>query len=138
MITKKKTVKRNKKKMTTPKKTPKAPRKKPLSTYDEFMQGLNKKEQMAYKKGYQEFLLSELVLAAMQEDEISVRELAKAAGVSPTIVQEVRAGKRKNLTLQSFLKLLDALGYSFILEKAGKNKSKPERITYHSSAHPLH
>lgn len=109
----------------------------PLSTYDEFMQELSPKELKSYKKGYQEFLLSELVLAAMQEDDISVRELAKAAGISPTIVQEVRAGKRKNLTLQSFLKLLDALGYSFVLEKTGKSKSKPERITYHSSAHPL-
>lgn len=109
----------------------------PLSTYDEFMQELSPKDLKSYKKGYQEFLLSELVLAAMEEDDISVRELAKAAGISPTIVQEVRAGKRKNLTLQSFLKLLDALGYSFVLEKSVKNKSEPERITYHPSAHPI-
>ncbi|MFH0898321.1 MAG: helix-turn-helix transcriptional regulator [bacterium] len=111
--------------------------KKPLSTYDEHIQSLSPKELKAYKKGYQEFLLSELVIAAMQEDDVSVRQLARAAGISPTIVQEIRAGKRKNLSLQSFLKILDALGYSFVLEKPGKNKAKAERITLHVSVLPL-
>jgi DNA-binding Xre family transcriptional regulator len=110
--------------------------KKPLSTYNEHMQSLSPKELTAYKKGYQEFLLSELVIAAMQEDDISVRNLAKAAGISPTIVQEVRIGKRKNLSLQSFFKILDALGYSFVLEKPGKNKKKAERITLHAPVLP--
>jgi len=111
--------------------------KKPLSTYDEHMQSLSPKELKSYKKGYQELLLSELVIAAMQEDDVSVRKLAKAAGISPTIVQEIRVGKRKNLSLQSFFKILDALGYSFILEKPGKNKIKAERITLHAPASPL-
>jgi len=110
--------------------------KKPLSTYDEHMQNLSPKELKVYQKGYQEFLLSELVIAAMQEDDISVRNLAKAAGISPTIVQEVRIGKRKNLSLQSFFKILDALGYSFVLEKPGKRKSKVERITLHAPVLP--
>jgi DNA-binding Xre family transcriptional regulator len=110
--------------------------KKPLSTYDEHIQSLSPKELKSYKKGYQEFLLSEIVIAAMQEDDVSVRKLAKAAGISPTIVQEIRAGKRKNLSLQSFFKILDALGYSFILEKPGKNKAKAERITLHAPILP--
>ncbi len=105
-----------------------------LSTYDKHMQSLSPKELKEYKKGYQDFILSELIIAAMQEDEISVRKLAKAAGISPTIVQEIRAGKRKNLSLQSFFKILDALGYSFILEKSGRNRTKPERITLHSAS----
>lgn len=104
-------------------------KKKALSTYDEHMQSLSPKELKAYKKGYKEFLLSELVIAAMEEDDVSVRALARAAGISPTIVQEIRAGKRKNLSLQSFLKIVDALGYSFILEKPGKSRAKAERIT---------
>lgn len=119
--------KQNKKRMIT---------KKPLSTYDEHIQSLNPNELKNFKRGYQEFLLSELVIAAMQEDDVSVRKLAKAAGISPTIVQEIRAGKRKNLSLQSFFKILDALGYSFILEKQMKNKTKTERITLHAAALP--
>jgi transcriptional regulator with XRE-family HTH domain len=110
--------------------------KKSLSTYDEHMQNLSQKELKDYKKGYQEFLLSEIVIAAMQEDDMSVRKLAKAAGISPTIVQEIRTGKRKNLSLQSFFKILDVFGYSFILEKPGKNKTKTERITLHAPLLP--
>jgi transcriptional regulator with XRE-family HTH domain len=111
-------------------------KKESLSTYEKHIQSLNPKELKEYKKGYQEFILSELVIAAMQEDETSVRKLAKAAGISPTIVQEIRAGKRKNLSLQSFFKILDALGYSFILEKTGKHKAKTQRITLHSTSIP--
>ncbi|MFA6527719.1 MAG: helix-turn-helix transcriptional regulator [Candidatus Babeliales bacterium] len=111
--------------------------KKPLSTYDEHLQNLSPEAVKAYKKGYQEFLLSELVIAAMHEDDVSVRALAKAAGISPTIVQEIRIGKRKNLSLQSFLKIVDALGYSFVLEKPGKNKKKAERIPLHAPASQL-
>ncbi len=111
-------------------------KKESLSTYDQHMLNLSPKELKEYKKGYQEFLLSELVIAAMQEDDLSVRKLAKAAGISPTIVQEIRAGKRKNLSLQSFFKILDALGYSFILEKSDKNKTKAERITLYSTLVP--
>jgi transcriptional regulator with XRE-family HTH domain len=111
--------------------------KKPLTTYEEHIQSLSPKALVAYKKGYQEFLLSELVIAAMEEDDVSVRKLAKAAGISPTIVQEIRAGKRKHVSLQSFFKILDALGYSFILERPGKNRAKAERITLHASVPPL-
>lgn len=111
--------------------------KKPLSTYDAHIQSLSQKELKNYKKGYQEFLLSEVVIAAMEEDDISVRKLAKAAGISPTIVQDIRTGKRKNLSLQSFFKILDAFGYSLILEKPGKNKAHTERITLHTPILPL-
>jgi hypothetical protein len=46
----------------------------------------------------------------MEKDNISVRNLAKLAGVSPTIVQAMRSGTKKDFTLQSFLKVLKGLG----------------------------
>lgn len=107
------------------------------TTYDKHIKSLSSDELKAYKKGYKEFLLSELIIAAMHEDDVSVRALAKAAGISPTIVQEIRAGKRKNVSLQSFLKIVEALGYSFVLEKPGKNKSKAERIALHAPTSQL-
>lgn len=46
--------------------------------------------------GYKEFLLSEMILAAMEEDDVSVRQLTKLAGVSPTIVQEMKSGSKES------------------------------------------
>jgi hypothetical protein len=47
-----------------------------------------------FEQEYQELLISELLIAAMEKDDLSVRRLAKAAGVSPTIIQELKSGKR--------------------------------------------
>ncbi len=84
--------------------------KKVKSTIQEFMDSLSPKELKKYKEERQEFILSELILAAMEKDNISVRKLAKLAGVSPTIVQAMRSGAKKDFTLQSFLKILKGLG----------------------------
>lgn len=46
---------------------------------------------------YQEFILSELLLAVMEEDHISIRKLAKEARVSPSLIQDLRSGKKDNL-----------------------------------------
>lgn len=66
--------------------------KKLKSTYEEFMEAKTPEQKKEYESGYQGFLLSEMILAAMEEDNISVRKLAKLAGVSPTIVQDVKSG----------------------------------------------
>ncbi len=84
--------------------------KKIKSTIQEFIDSLSPKELKKYKEERQEFILSELILAAMEKDNISVRKLAKLAGVSPTIVQAMRSGTKKDFTLQSFLKILKGLG----------------------------
>ncbi len=84
--------------------------KKIKSTIQEFVDSLGPKELKKYKEERQEFVLSELILAAMEKDNISVRKLAKLAGVSPTIVQAMRSGTKKDFTLQSFLKILKGLG----------------------------
>ena len=80
--------------------------KKTKSTIQEFVNSLSPKELKKYKEERQEFILSELILAAMEKDNISVRKLAKLAGLSPTIVQAMRSGTKKDFTLQSFLKIL--------------------------------
>lgn len=55
-------------------------KKKVKSTYDEIVS--NKKRKENIEKEYQELLISEFLLAAMQKDAISVRKLAEEAGVS--------------------------------------------------------
>jgi len=48
----------------------------------------------------------------MAKDEISVRKLAKVAGISPTIVQEMKSGLTKNYSMESFFKVLKSLGFN--------------------------
>ena len=94
--------------------------KKIKSTFDKFIESLSPQERKKYDEEYREFILSELILAAMAKDNISVRKLAKMAGVSPTIVQAMRSGSRKDFSMQSFFKILKGLGSKgFMIELHG-------------------
>lgn len=84
-------------------------KKKTKSTYDEFIE--NGEQRILLDNEYKELILSELLIAAMEHDHISVRKLASIAGVSPTIIQGIRSGMKTNLTLDTLSKILDAVGY---------------------------
>jgi hypothetical protein len=84
--------------------------KKIKSTVEELIESLTPEERKKYDEEYREFVLSELILAAMAKDNVSVRNLAKMAGVSPTIVQAMRSGSKKDFSMQSFFKVLKGLG----------------------------
>lgn len=87
-------------------------KKKPKSTYDEFIEDQEQKSLL--DREYNDLLISELLIAAMERDHISVRKLAAAAGVSPTIIQGLKSGLKTNLTVVTLSKILDALGYQMI------------------------
>lgn len=84
--------------------------KKLKSTSDEFIESLSPQDLKKFKEGYKEFALSELILALMEQDDISVRKLAKIAQVSPTVVQAMRSGVKKDFSMKSFFKILKGLG----------------------------
>lgn len=90
-----------------------------LSTYDRLMQNPVFAEK--FNAGYTQFLLSELLLAMMEEDTVSVRALAKEVGLSPTAIQNMRSGKQKDVKMINFLHIAKACGYDVILEK-GKQR----------------
>lgn len=69
--------------------------KKQQSTFEQKKQDVSFKE--VFEKAYTEFALSELLLSLMDEDDISVRKLAKAAGLSPTSIQKIRSGEQKDI-----------------------------------------
>lgn len=89
----------------------------PTSTYEEFVQSMTPKQKIKHEKGYHKFVLSELLLAIMKNDAVSVRKLAKEAGISPAIIQGIRSGEKQNITMQSFFKILQALGCSIVVKK---------------------
>jgi len=92
--------------------------KKIKSTYDELVESLSPQEKKEFDEEYKDLLLSEMILAAMHEDDISVRKLAKLAGVSPTIVQGMRT-RAKNFSIGSFFKVLKGLNCKIIIERNG-------------------
>ena len=92
-------------------------KKKTKSTYEEFIE--NKKQKKLLDKEYRELLISELLLAAMEEDHISVRKLAAEAEVSPTIIQSLKSGKKTNITIETLSRILDVIGYQIILVPKG-------------------
>lgn len=93
--------------------------KKIKSTVDKFKASLTPQEKKVFDAEYKELLLSEMILAAMEEDHISVRRLAKLAEVSPTIVQSMRSGIKKDFNMGSFFKVLNGLGFKVFIERNG-------------------
>ena len=57
----------------------------------------------------------------MKQDNISIRKLAELAGISPTVVQAMRSGAKKDFTMKSFFKILKGIGCkSFMVELNGQ------------------
>jgi transcriptional regulator with XRE-family HTH domain len=92
---------------------------KPKSTMDRFLS--DSKQKKKFDEEYSQFLFSELLLEAMEEEHISVRRLAKESGVSTSVIQNMRAMKPTNITLKTMFSLLDTLGYELTAKKGSKS-----------------
>lgn len=79
------------------------------STVERFLEDLERKA--LFDAEYKKLSLSEALVEAMNAADVTVRGLAERAGVSPTIIQELRSGKRASITLTTLNRLLDAIGY---------------------------
>jgi DNA-binding Xre family transcriptional regulator len=89
------------------------------STFEREMQHAEFKE--AFEKEYKEFALQELLASMSEGDVKSVRALAKAAGLHPNAIQNLRSGKTTDIKLTSFLKIAKAHGYTVELVKGEKH-----------------
>jgi hypothetical protein len=69
----------------------------------------------------------------MKEDKSAIPNLPKQPGDSHTIIQDLRSGKRYNITLKTFTVLLDNLGYDIILEKRETTNRLPKRVKMKST-----
>ena len=86
-----------------------------LSTFEREM--LDSAFQEEFEKEYNEFLLSETILAMMEEAHKSVRKLAEESGLSPTVIQNIRSGVQEDIKLSNFINISHACGYKVVLEK---------------------
>ncbi len=80
-----------------------------LSTYDQLMQDAKRRER--FEEEYQRLVLVEILIPLLEKSEIPVRVLAGAAGVSPTIIQDIKSGRKEGISYSTFLSVLEALGY---------------------------
>ena len=85
------------------------------STYEEFISDPKRKEK--FDKEYNDFLLSEFILEKMESENLSVRTLAKKAGVSPTIIQKIRSKNAERINFRTFTNVLHSLGYRVNIER---------------------
>ncbi len=83
------------------------------TTFDKWMGDPEIKKH--FNKGYKEFVLSELILALMENDGKSVRELAKEVGLSPTVIQKIKSGKQEDMKVRNFVSIAHACGFHIFL-----------------------
>ena len=88
------------------------------STFDRIMSDPEQKKK--FEKEYVQFLFSELLLEAMDEEHISVRALSKESGVSTSVIQNMRSMKPTNITIKTMASLLKPLGYQLAAKKGRK------------------
>ncbi len=110
-------------------KASKAPKK--SSTFDKWMKSRNIKE--AYEDEFQEFVLSELIRALMEDDGESVRGLAKKVGLSPTVIQDIRSGKQKDMKITNFISIINACGFKMMLIKGKKSMQLDDCLSLQKS-----
>jgi transcriptional regulator with XRE-family HTH domain len=89
------------------------------STYDRIMK--DPKRRAKFGEKYARFLLSEIILALMKQEKVSVRALARKAGTSSALIQDIRSGKRSNITLKNLLGITSCLGAAVRIEKDDKS-----------------
>lgn len=83
----------------------------------------NEERKRRFEEKYARFLLSEIVTGLMQQEKLSVRTLARAMGVSPTVIQDIRSGKRKNITLKNLFSFAHACHAKIRIERGNETFS---------------
>ena len=79
-------------------------------------------ERKKFDEGYRELLISEMIIAAMEKDDVSVRRLAKKAAISPSTVHGLRSGASDS-GVRSFFKIFKSLGYTIFAERIEEDHS---------------
>lgn len=93
-----------------------------LSSFDRLMQNPNRREQFDEK--YRGLVLVEILIPLLEKSKFSVRELGKKAHLSPTVIQDIKSGKKESISFSTFLSILEALGYSAVLEVTKEKTSR--------------
>ena len=91
---------------------------KPTSTFEREM--MSDTFKAAFEKEEAALEVSEFLARQMVEQEMSVRKLAALADVSPTVIQGIKSGTRKNIGYATLKALMAALGCEITFRKVRK------------------
>ncbi len=97
---------------------------KQVSTFERKMKG--RKFKKAFEKSYKELLFSELMMSVMEGDNVSVRSLAEEAGISPSVIQNLRSGKQHDIKVSNLIKIAHVFGFEVILERGDERLTLQE------------
>jgi hypothetical protein len=65
----------------------------------------NPKFKKAFEEGYRELLIS-----IMEDDDVSIRKLAREAEISLSVIQDPRSGKQHDIKVSNLIKIAHAFG----------------------------
>ena len=88
----------------------------------------DRKFKKAYDAHYKELLFSELLISIMEDDDKSVRGLAEEANISPSVIQELRSGKQKDIKVSNLLKIAQAFGFEVVLQKGDERLMLQDKV----------
>lgn len=106
---------------------------KPLSTFERKMK--SPKFKKAFEEGYKKLLFSELMISIMEGDDVSIRDLAKEANISKSVIQNLRSGKQHDIKVSNLIKIAHAFGYKIILQRDDERFLLDEFTTKDSKKH---
>lgn len=64
----------------------------------------------------------------MENDNKTVRSLAKEADISPSVIQDLRSGKQNDIKVSNLIKIAESFGYKVILQKGDEQLALHDQI----------
>lgn len=72
------------------------------------------------------------MISIMEGDDVSIRDLAKEANISKSVIQNLRSGKQYDIKVSNLIKIAHAFGYEVVLEKGNERLLLKEAKNKHS------
>jgi hypothetical protein len=90
------------------------------TTFELFVESMTPEERKKFDKEFRSMAISEMIYAAMEDDVVNVKKLAKLAGFPPSIVKDLHSGKSDKSTIKALFKVFHRLGFKVLLQSNGE------------------
>lgn len=101
--------------MVTSDKQNKSVKEKPLTTYERMMQ--DPEFRKSFEIGYQQFAASEIMLQLMEEKNMTEREVADAAEIPLSVIEDFKDWDKSKISLDNFIKIMQVVGGKIVVQE---------------------